>query len=149
MPVRTRESFKVAVVKEPVVQNVIWYTASGVEKYCKNVFAALKKKFNARPIRMIFLLLIPDKEERKIRRNMEINEQEKAVIPGLNHKIPIFNSKNIDTAAPKADAADIPRVNGDASELSSITCIIAPAKPRHAPAVIAIKISGRRMFIRT
>lgn len=97
---------------------------------------------------MIFLLLIPDREERKIRRNMEINEQAKAVIPGFNHKIPMFNSKHIDTAEPKAAAADIPRVNGDASELSSITCIMAPAKPRHAPAVIAIKISGKRMFIK-
>lgn len=95
---------------------------------------------------MMFLLLIPDNEEMSTSKNTESKEQIKAVTPGLSHRISRFNSMQIDTAAPKADAADIPNVKGEARELSRIICMIAPARPRQLPAVIAITISGRRIF---
>ena len=70
-------------------------------------------------------------------------------MPGLSQTIPRFNSRHMATAAPNADAADIPSVKGDASELSRIICIIAPASPRQLPAVIAIIISGSLIFSNT
>lgn len=96
----------------------------------------------------MFLLLIPDNEERRTSKKTEIKEHRNAVRPGLSQRIPRFNSRQIARAAPKSDAADIPSVKGEARELSRIVCMMAPASPRQAPAVIAINISGKRILIK-
>ena len=101
---------------------------------------------SARPTNIILRLFNPANEVIINKSTMDKTEKRKALIPGVRIKNPIFASRQIDKAAPKADADEIPSVKGDAKGLSKIICIIEPASPRQAPAVIAINNSGRRIL---
>ena len=51
-----------------------------------------------------------------------------------------------ETAAPKAPAFEIPRVNGDPRGLRRMDCMTTPATDRPTPATMAVSAWGSRIF---
>jgi hypothetical protein len=103
-----------------------------------NLSLKYKKNFTAIPARIIELVLAKFLLDIKYTKIIAISANPIAPI-GIKF---IENPRRRKKDAPKPAAEDTPRVNGDASGLSRIVCIQAPASPKISPKIRAVVISG-------
>ena len=110
------------------------------------VFAAVKKKLTAIPMRMILRCEIPAIERISSSNKIDVTAKTNAETLVPNRIPDSCIPSAIATLAPNAAADEIPSVKGEASEFPRIICISAPANPKQEPAVSAIRTCGKRIF---
>lgn len=131
-------SFGLVFDTEPKSQKTIDERVSSVDMYCIRLVRESKKNFTAIPARIIELVLAKFLLDIKYTKIIAISA--KPIAPtGIKF---IENPRRRKKDAPKPAAEDTPRVNGDASGLSRIVCIQAPASPKISPKIRAVVISG-------
>ena len=130
---------------EPMVQKTICCSASVFAPYCRSERSAWKRKDSAMPSRIIDCAFAPFHTDAAATISAAISAVSAAMVARLNCGLGMRAQPiTIDTAAPNAAAAEIPRVNGSASGLSRMVCICPPARPSAAPTRTAITAAGSR-----
>ena len=141
---------QVARMRDPMDQKTICCRLSVEARYCTRARRAWQLKTSAMPSRIVVSLVTEGMREtsamvREAVRPAVMAEIARVAPPTTGSTRPVTIARD----APRAEAAEMPRVKGSASGLSRMVCICTPARDRAPPTSTASSAGGSRRLMTT